>query len=207
MVRKTKEEKENTRLQILQAALDCFYEKGFSKTSFDDIATRIGMTKGAVYWHFKDKGDLLVELIKQRLEIKAKNSRGNNPSPANLQELRDFFAFEANYLETHPALQKFIFFTMLQVEWSDAIFNKVLSELGDIRKFHVTTVYNALLSAQKNGEISPTIDIKETAQIIANMWKGAIHFYVSERNADFSIAKNFINGLDIILNWLKKEGK
>ena len=184
-----------------------FYEKGFSKTSFDDIATRIGMTKGAVYWHFKDKGDLLVELIKQRLEIKAKNSRGNNPSPANLQELRDFFAFEANYLETHPALQKFIFFTMLQVEWSDAIFNKVLSELGDIRKFHVTTVYNALLSAQKNGEISPTIDIKETAQIIANMWKGAIHFYVSERNADFSIAKNFINGLDIILNWLKKEGK
>ena len=207
MVRKTKEEKENTRLQILQAALDCFYEKGFSKTSFDDITTRIGMTKGAVYWHFKDKGDLLVELIKQRLEIKAKNSRGNNPSPANLQELRDFFAFEANYLETHPALQKFIFFTMLQVEWSDAIFNKVLSELGDIRKFHVTTVYNALLSAQKNGEISPTIDIKETAQIIANMWKGAIHFYVSERNADFSIAKNFINGLDIILNWLKKEGK
>ena len=207
MVRKTKEEKENTRLQILQAALDCFYEKGFSKTSFDDIATRIGMTKGAVYWHFKDKGDLLVELIKQRLEIKAKNSRGNNPSPADLQELRDFFAFEANYLETHPALQKFIFFTMLQVEWSDAIFNKVLSELGDIRKFHVTTVYNALLSAQKNGEISPTIDIKETAQIIANMWKGAIHFYVSERNADFSIAKNFINGLDIILNWLKKEGK
>ena len=207
MVRKTKEEKENTRLQILQAALDCFYEKGFSKTSFDDIATRIGMTKGAVYWHFKDKGDLLVELIKQRLEIKAKNSRGNNPSPANLQELRDFFAFEANYLETHPALQKFIFFTMLQVEWSDAIFNKVLSELGDIRKFHVTTVYNALLSAQKNGEISPTIDIKETAQIIANMWKGAIHFYVSERNADFSIARNFINGLDIILNWLKKEGK
>ncbi|MBQ8785048.1 MAG: TetR family transcriptional regulator [Alphaproteobacteria bacterium] len=207
MVRKTKEEKENTRLQILQAALDCFYEKGFSKTSFDDIATLIGMTKGAVYWHFKDKGDLLVELIKQRLEIKAKNSRGNNPSPANLQELRDFFAFEANYLETHPALQKFIFFTMLQVEWSDAIFNKVLSELGDIRKFHVTTVYNALLSAQKNGEISPTIDIKETAQIIANMWKGAIHFYVSERNANFSIAKNFINGLDIILNWLKKEGK
>ena len=207
MVRKTKEEKENTRLRILQAALDCFYEKGFSKTSFDDIATRIGMTKGAVYWHFKDKGDLLVELIKQRLEIKAKNSRGNNPSPANLQELRDFFAFEANYLETHPALQKFIFFTMLQVEWSDAIFNKVLSELGDIRKFHVTTVYNALLSAQKNGEISPSIDIKETAQIIANMWKGAIHFYVSERNANFSIAKNFINGLDIILNWLKKEGK
>jgi TetR/AcrR family acrAB operon transcriptional repressor len=207
MVRKTKEEKENTRLQILQAALDCFYEKGFSKTSFDDIAAKIGMTKGAVYWHFKDKSDLLVELIKQRLEIKSVNSKANNPSPANLQELRDFFVFEANYLETHPALQKFIFFIMLQVEWSDAVFNKVLSELGDIRKFHITTVHNALTSAQKKGEISASVDIKDTAQLITNMWKGAINFYVSERDSDYSIAKNFINGLDIILNWLKKEGK
>ena len=69
MVRKTKEEKENTRQLILQAALDCFYEKGFSKTSFDDIAAKIGMTKGAVYWHFKDKSDLLVELIKQEVEL------------------------------------------------------------------------------------------------------------------------------------------
>ena len=59
MGRKTKAETENTKTQILQAALDSFYEKGFSKTSFDDIAKRIGMTKGAVYWYFRNKPDIV----------------------------------------------------------------------------------------------------------------------------------------------------
>ncbi len=46
MARKTREETENTRAQILQSALDCFYEKGFSRTTFEDIAARINLTKG-----------------------------------------------------------------------------------------------------------------------------------------------------------------
>lgn len=66
MVRKTKEEAENTRREILKAALEVFYQKGYSRTTFDEIAARINLTKGAVYWHFKNKPDLLVELIKEQ---------------------------------------------------------------------------------------------------------------------------------------------
>lgn len=55
MVRKTKEEAENTRREILKAALEVFYQKGYSRTTFDEIAARINLTKGAVYWHFKNK--------------------------------------------------------------------------------------------------------------------------------------------------------
>ena len=64
MVRKTKEEAENTRREILKAALEVFYQKGYSRTTFDEIAARINLTKGAVYWHFKNKPDLLVELMR-----------------------------------------------------------------------------------------------------------------------------------------------
>ena len=49
MARKTREESENTKVLILKSALDCFYEKGFSRTTFEDIALRIHLTKGAVY--------------------------------------------------------------------------------------------------------------------------------------------------------------
>lgn len=52
MPRRTKEEAEATRESVLRAALDLFSEKGYSRTTLNDIAKRIGMSRGAVYWHF-----------------------------------------------------------------------------------------------------------------------------------------------------------
>ena len=65
MPRRTKEEAEKTRQEILFSALDIFYEKGYSKTTFDEIAKRINLTKGAVYWHFRNKPDIIAALIKE----------------------------------------------------------------------------------------------------------------------------------------------
>ena len=62
-MKKTKEEALETRKAILQSALDTFCEKGYSKTTFDELAKRIGFTKGAVYWHFRNKPDLVTALI------------------------------------------------------------------------------------------------------------------------------------------------
>ncbi|MBU4603719.1 MAG: TetR family transcriptional regulator, partial [Proteobacteria bacterium] len=54
MARKTNEQAQETRRKILAGALNVFSEKGFSRSTLGDIAKRIGMTRGAVYWHFKD---------------------------------------------------------------------------------------------------------------------------------------------------------
>ena len=62
MVRKTKEEAERTRRMLLDAALEVFSEKGFVRSSLKDIAARAGLTRGAIYWHFKDKADLFEAL-------------------------------------------------------------------------------------------------------------------------------------------------
>ncbi|MGE0108724.1 MAG: TetR family transcriptional regulator [Bdellovibrionales bacterium] len=59
MARKTKEDAEKTRASILRAAEICFYEEGVVRTSLQKIAEAAGVTRGAVYWHFKDKVDLL----------------------------------------------------------------------------------------------------------------------------------------------------
>ncbi|MCG8455629.1 MAG: TetR family transcriptional regulator [Holophagales bacterium] len=62
MPRKTKEETELTRRKILDVALDVFAEKGYSRTTLQEIASRAGFTRGAVYWHFENKADLLTAL-------------------------------------------------------------------------------------------------------------------------------------------------
>ena len=57
------DKKGRTRAQILQAALTCFADKGFHQTSMDDIVAESGLSKGALYWHFKSKQELFVSLI------------------------------------------------------------------------------------------------------------------------------------------------
>jgi len=65
MARNTKEQAQETRNHIINAAIDLFSEVGVSKTSLADIAAAAGVTRGAIYWHFKNKTDLLNEIWAQ----------------------------------------------------------------------------------------------------------------------------------------------
>ncbi len=58
MVKKTKEEAQETRNRLLDTAEEVFHCKGVSQTTLQDIACAAGMTRGAIYWHFKNKVDL-----------------------------------------------------------------------------------------------------------------------------------------------------
>lgn len=59
MARKTKEDTEHTYSALLDAAEIVFKEKGVAASTLNDIAKMAGMTRGAIYWHFKDKSELV----------------------------------------------------------------------------------------------------------------------------------------------------
>ncbi|WP_141397381.1 TetR family transcriptional regulator, partial [Polaromonas sp. AER18D-145] len=65
MVRRTKEDALATRHKLLDAAEHLFQAQGVSRTSLQDIARRAGATRGAVYWHFKDKADLFNAMMER----------------------------------------------------------------------------------------------------------------------------------------------
>lgn len=58
MVRRTRDEALETRNTLLDTAERVFSERGVSHTSLADIAAAAGVTRGAIYWHFKNKADL-----------------------------------------------------------------------------------------------------------------------------------------------------
>lgn len=58
MARRTKEDADATRQALLDAAESVFHEKGVGRASLAEIAQAAGATRGAIYWHFKDKVDL-----------------------------------------------------------------------------------------------------------------------------------------------------
>jgi len=56
-----------SRRDLMAVAIDCFARYGFQATSIDRIAKAAGVTKGALYYHFKDKEELLFEAVKNRV--------------------------------------------------------------------------------------------------------------------------------------------
>jgi TetR/AcrR family acrAB operon transcriptional repressor len=63
-MRRTRQEAEETRRRILDAAVELFETRGFSATRIQDIADRTGLTRGAVYWHFKNKDELYLHIFR-----------------------------------------------------------------------------------------------------------------------------------------------
>lgn len=57
-MRRTKEDAEQTRLKVIEAALELFSRNGYSNTTLAMIAEAAGFSRGPIYWHFKNKDEL-----------------------------------------------------------------------------------------------------------------------------------------------------
>lgn len=72
MARSTKEESLETRSRILDAAENVFHAQGVARTSLADVAQAANVTRGAIYWHFKNKSDLFDAMCERvRLPMEA----------------------------------------------------------------------------------------------------------------------------------------
>lgn len=65
MARKRKEDVEITYGLLLDAAEEVFSRRGYAQATFHEIAKYSGLSRGAIYWHFKDKYDLLDAVLKR----------------------------------------------------------------------------------------------------------------------------------------------
>lgn len=81
MARKTKEEALKTREAIIDASIELFSVQGVSRTTLADIAKEAGVTRGAIYWHFKNKEDLLGALWEQLLRPFELSENQDDPDP------------------------------------------------------------------------------------------------------------------------------
>lgn len=74
MARRTKEEALETRSQLLDAAERVFSDKGVTNTSLNEIAENAGLTRGAIYWHFRNKMDL-IDALMERVRLPLEDMR------------------------------------------------------------------------------------------------------------------------------------
>ena|SRR5271165_4046955 len=106
-MRRTKAEAEQTRESVIGAAATVFLERGVARATFEEIARAAGVTRGAVYWHFRDKleifdalerrADLPNEELGNRLRARLAPGSDLDPLDELARTIREGVqAFEAN---------------------------------------------------------------------------------------------------------------
>jgi AcrR family transcriptional regulator len=87
--------REDTRTRIQEIALRLFTEQGYEATSLREIAEELGVTKAALYYHFKTKDDIVASLVELRIaEVQELIdwARGLPKTPETRRELLDRYA-------------------------------------------------------------------------------------------------------------------
>ena len=91
------------KLEILEAALTLFVQKGYSETRMDDIVQEIGLSKGALYHHFQSKRDLFMALIEHWMDQFSAIDRGGELRGKSSSEIiRTIARFTAKVFRRNP---------------------------------------------------------------------------------------------------------
>lgn len=123
MARHTKEDALATRHQLLDAAERMFAEKGVSRTSLLDIAQAAGVSRGAIYWHFKNKADLFNAMMERTtLPLEdALHDMGHDPELDPLQELQRAILDTMRKIASDERTRRVFEVATLKVEYVDEL--------------------------------------------------------------------------------------
>ena len=132
MARKAKEDALVTRALILDAAERVFHLRGVSRTSLQEIAKDAGLTRGAIYWHFENKGELFHAMMERvTLPLMA---RMTDITPADeaqpLDRIRRNTASALRQIANDPQVRRVFEIATQKVEYVD--------ELQSVRERHIT---------------------------------------------------------------------
>src|SRR5437667_8679423 len=169
--RKSRSERpEPPRKQLMAAAIDCFARLGYQGTTIARIARDAGVTKGAVYYHFRDKEELLFETVKDRIGgFEQHVLEKVTPTPDALTRLREvvdacfFHATVSNH-------RRFIITLMIEaLDTHPQLSSKFQRILRRMRYFLADVVRRG----QDGGAVRRDVDPEQTAAVIAGAIMGA----------------------------------
>jgi len=178
-MRKTKEESLATRERLLDAAEALFREQGVTRTSLAEVATSAGMTRGAVYWHFKDKADLFRAMCdRATLPLEANFERLDEDSRADpLGTLRTLSIAALTSLATDPRAQNVFEIVFHKSELVDELAGLATSHREE-RCACLAQIQDVIVRAAEAGQLPADIDAALATQGLHALMVGIMHEWV-----------------------------
>jgi len=196
-MRKTKEEAAFTKGKILDAGAKIFSKYGYSASRLEDIAHEAGVTRGAIYWHFKNKAEILRILIIERLSIIYKiieEIKLQNIEP--LVKLKKILVTILKSIESNDKLQEIMDIIIFKVEVIPEIEYQMKGKREE-NKTRIKIIQDLIKEAQSEGTIKKSIDSYKTATTINCLFEGIITQWLIDPSL-FSISKQSEEMLDFL---------
>lgn len=183
----------------MDIAIDCFARFGYQATSVDRIAKAAGLTKGALYYHFKDKEELLFEAVRNRVSQFERRVVGDltpvRDAPTALRQLARVCCEHA----TKSNHRRFIVTLMVEALDTNARLSQQFNEMmGRFRAF----LGGIVEVGQRQGAFRADVDPAAAAAVYAGAVMGAeIQYYQDPAAVDLD--RTLDTFVDQFLFWLR----
>jgi AcrR family transcriptional regulator len=166
MPRVIPEYKEEARARILRAANHVFGEKGYRQATMDDVAKKLGVSKGALYLYFASKEELFEAIC--RSEPLAFREILYSSFSENKQPLDSAGIFFDNMLKRYGS-ESGLSFEIFSEASHNATLRKILKKTQDD---YAKTLLNYLEEGQKRGFIHKELDLEPLTYALIGLWNG-----------------------------------
>jgi AcrR family transcriptional regulator len=188
-MRRTKEEAEKTREDILNAAVRLFSEKGVAHTSLQEIAVAANVTRGAVYWHFANKTEIFdalhARLCQPLTEMILQDVEKDHPFP--LEQMEELCVKLLLDLEGNAEKRQAVTLFISQRDYvGDLAPYKAKHNARKAESKQLFVLY--FEKAIKNGRLSTEADAQTLAVALGCYVKGVIIEYINDPDG-FDIKK------------------
>ena len=164
--------------QILDAASEVFINKGFQKARMDDIAEKSGLSKGALYWYFKSKDDIIFEIFERIFSREAEDFEGliGSGDLASVQLL----IYTERVIKDVNRLLKFapIAYGFLSLAFRNKFFQTAFKRY---LRHHMDILVPIIQHGITSGEFH-NIDPKEAAISIGSIFEGTLALWVYDKD-------------------------
>lgn len=183
---------------LMATAIDCFARYGYAGTSIDRIARAAGVTKGALYYHFRDKEQLLFAAVKERVSafeqfVVERTSKLEDPAAA----LRDVARICARNAASDNH-RRFILTLMVEaLDTNDVLSSEFREMLRRFRSFHRFLIRQG----QERDLFRKDVDVAVASELFVSGILGAeIQYYQDPQSID--VVKTLESHVEQFLAWL-----
>ncbi len=183
MVRKTKEDAELTRQRIIDAARTVFLTRGVSRSTLEHIAAQAEVTRGAVYWHFKNKTEIFyalrdrafLPLIDRMYDTLAIQTDDIDP----LTQIENSLSDTINELNENIEMRQIYEIMMIKCEYVDefaTVLQQILNNCSNITE----KIQLAYERAHEQKLLTPTLTPHTLALDTHLFFSGLLHMWVKD---------------------------
>ncbi|MFV0322439.1 MAG: TetR/AcrR family transcriptional regulator [Alphaproteobacteria bacterium] len=198
MARKTTEQIEETRSNLIEVARVCFLENGIVESSLEQIATSAGVTRGTIYSQFPGgKSDLFGAVyadLKDKVRIWINQPYDENLSA--IENLRNFIDAWLDAIHNRGWLRQELEIAVQALHQGQVLFEHKKSYFPELTQ----RTENIIIMGQKNGEIIDEIPALEMAVQLSSMFVGltVIWHHTGWENNNIEIGEKSLDA------WLKQ---